>query len=85
LGPEDEDITVLRNVGNCIPNFFGNFFISVQCNYFKANKENTGYWKLKEFMGQYGKTRSEVCAKIIQFVIYIKTGMGTHMQLRRLE
>ena len=36
-------------------------------------------------MGQYRKTRSEVCGKIMKYVVNIQTDMRTHLELRRLE
>jgi hypothetical protein len=51
----------------------------------KSNKKKTGYGKLKEYMGQHRKTRSEVFGKIMKCVVSIRTGMRTHLELRRLE
>jgi hypothetical protein len=74
LGSEDEGTTVLSTRYNGII-FKAN----------KSNKEKTGYWKMKEYMGQYRKVCSEVSAKIMKYVIYIKTGMGINLERRRLE
>jgi hypothetical protein len=68
LEPENEGTTILST------RYSGTIFKASM-----SNKEKTGYWKIREYMGQYRKTRSEVCVKIMKYVVYIKKGLGTHL------